>query len=360
MSCPAVAQQRVSAVFGADSRVEVYQAKDPKLRDLAGSTLVIVPGSSVAEIAGRGEARIETMPFESVEDDERRGWPLCPGEKFRGEPKVELNCTAFLVEPDLIVTAGHCVEGVKACKKNKYVFGFHLDRPGQNPAAVPLGEVYGCRDLERHNLDDDGADYALIRLDRPVKNHAPLRISAGGLAAPGTPLAVIGHPMGLPAKISSWGKVRKNKEDDEFFGAYVDIFMGNSGSPVFNLNTYEVEGILVRGPAQDFVIVSQEDFLCAKAAVYSERGTKDAQVTKIARVAPYIKRRAAPLALSLRKSGGGRVGQIPVVVLDRLDAQGGLFEHRDGVDRRVPAVDIGDAGHVELEGGAPDGVAVGP
>ena len=45
--------------------------------------------------------------------------------------------------------------------------------------------------------------------------------------------------------------------------------------------------------------------------------------------------------------------------LKRLDAHAGALEHRDRVHRRASAVQVGDAGDVELKRGAPDGVAVG-
>ena len=45
---------------------------------------------------------------------------------------------------------------------------------------------------------------------------------------------------------------RSQQSADAFFVANLDTYGGNSGSPVFNSDTHEVEGILVRGEA-DFV-----------------------------------------------------------------------------------------------------------
>ncbi len=62
---------------------------------------------------------------------------------------------------------------------------------------------------------------------------------------------MIGHPVGLPTKFAGEAVVRSNQQS-AFFVANLDTYGGNSGSPVFNSDTHEVEGILVRGET-DFV-----------------------------------------------------------------------------------------------------------
>ncbi len=57
---------------------------------------------------------------------------------------------------------------------------------------------------------------------------------------------MIGYPRGLPEKFSLHRKVANNS-DSSYFSADLDCFHGNSGSPVFNSKTLEVEGIFVRG-----------------------------------------------------------------------------------------------------------------
>ncbi|MDD5320391.1 MAG: hemopexin repeat-containing protein [Methylococcales bacterium] len=62
---------------------------------------------------------------------------------------------------------------------------------------------------------------------------------------------MIVHPVGLPTKFGGGATVRDNSPS-AFFLANLDTYGGNSGSPVFNSSTHEVEGILVRGET-DFV-----------------------------------------------------------------------------------------------------------
>jgi uncharacterized protein (UPF0297 family) len=59
----------------------------------------------------------------------------------------------------------------------------------------------------------------------------------------------IGSPLGLPLKNSGLGQVRK--KDDIWAVASLDVFHGNSGSPIFNTQNQAI-GILVSG-GPDFI-----------------------------------------------------------------------------------------------------------
>src|SRR5690606_6853870 len=115
-------------------------------------------------------------------------------------------------------------------------------------------------------------DYALVRLDRPVRNHRPLTL-AQSQSQSGDGVVVIGHPSGLPTKITDNAVVRSQK--GAYFVANLDTYGGNSGSAVFNENTLEVVGILVRG-AQDFRYDSQSQ--CYRSNVCAEDGCRGEDV----------------------------------------------------------------------------------
>jgi hypothetical protein len=111
---------------------------------------------------------------------------------------------------------------------------------------VSNSEIYrGVSLIERQEVDA-GPDWALVRLDRPVLNHRVVRIRRSGRIGDGQAVHVIGHPVGLPTKFAGGAMVRNNSPG-AFFVANLDTYGGNSGSPVFNSTTHEVEGILVRG-----------------------------------------------------------------------------------------------------------------
>src|SRR3712207_7306735 len=53
-----------------------------------------------------------------------------------------------------------------------------------------------------------GADWALVRIDRPVTNHSVVRIRRAGQIANNQAVHVIGHPVGLPTKVAGGAIVR--------------------------------------------------------------------------------------------------------------------------------------------------------
>ena len=206
---------------------------------------------------------------------------LCKEEAFY-EQRTGAFCSGSLVAPDVIMTAGHCVPSADECAKIKFVFGFAVKQKDVLPESVPAGEVYGCKELIGRRQVGDGADWALVRLDRKVAGHAPLKLNLTGAIADKTEVLVIGHPSGLPTKIAGGAHVRDGSKNG-YFVANLDTYGGNSGSAVFNSETGLVEGILVRGE-QDFVQKGD----CRVSNVCPADGCRGEDVTKISEVADQI------------------------------------------------------------------------
>lgn len=112
-------------------------------------------------------------------------------------------------------------------------------------------EIYSGVSIVGHQLVNDGPDWALVRIDRAVANHPVVQLRRTGKIGDAAAIHVIGHPSGLPTKFAGGAVVRDNA-NPAFFVANLDTYGGNSGSPVFNSATHEVEGILVRGET-DFI-----------------------------------------------------------------------------------------------------------
>jgi hypothetical protein len=83
-------------------------------------------------------------------------------------------------------------------------------------------------------------------------------------------LLVIGHPLGLPRKYSGRGQVMDNREPS-YFETDLDVNGGNSGSPVLNPDTLEVEGILFASFNDDFVPDETYDGRCDCALVCPDK-----------------------------------------------------------------------------------------
>jgi hypothetical protein len=131
-----------------------------------------------------------------------------------------------------------------------FVFGFAMINESTPVLTFDESDVYFCNELIAR-LQTADSDWALIRLDREVLNHAPLVTRRTGKIPDNQDLAVIGHTLGLPRKYADNAWVQENLSPGSF-QANLDTFMGNSGSPVININTYEVEGLLFAGNP-DFV-----------------------------------------------------------------------------------------------------------
>jgi len=259
-----LAQADNKVIYGADDRIDLHQTKDSRLLKLADSTVALF---AAMQVANRGPlAGLHTKPYGQT-------LQLCHDEPFYDQESGPY-CSGALIAPDIVATAGHCVEDEADCHRIKFVFGFAVKKKGELPYEVPSKDVYDCGRLLGREQTKDGVDWALVKLDRAVKGRAPLKLNRNGALANKTPLFVIGHPAGLPAKIAGGASVR-DASPAGHFTADLDTYGGNSGSPVFNAKTGLVEGLLTRGDV-DYVkrgscLVSN---VCAADACRGEDVTK--------------------------------------------------------------------------------------
>jgi V8-like Glu-specific endopeptidase len=251
-------------VYGKDDRVDLFSVQDEKVLRSADSTVMLIYTSSL-------EATEDGTAFATGGETLREGADVCAEEPF-AEQRNPGFCSGSLVGEDIVLTAGHCIEDEHACETTSFVFGFGYKTPDARLDTVPASEVYTCAAILDRKEIDDGADYALIRLDRKVVGHQPLPVGDSSKLEAGTRLYVIGHPTGLPMKVDQGGAVRDASPADHVVAA-VDTYHGNSGSPVFSSETHEIVGVLVRGEA-DFETVT-------KAAVAEGEEAASCELSKV-------------------------------------------------------------------------------
>ncbi len=247
-------------IYGTDNRVEVDDYGIPEIRQQAASVAGMVARWKLSP----SRANPNELEFPLVTYGREFG--LCESERFHSQVVLPV-CTGFLIAPDILVTAGHCIESEDDCDNFKWVFGY-----SEGMTSVNKDSVYGCKEVIKQKLEETKftiRDYAVIRLDRKVKGRSPLKYRKAGRPVFGTDLYVIGHPSGLPMKISDGATVKGwNAEERKspletllkrrfYLQANLDTYQGNSGSPVFNQETGKVEGILIEG-AEDFVFDEQQ------------------------------------------------------------------------------------------------------
>ena len=204
LNSPLAAQEvDPNVVYGADDRLDLYQVQNKKILELADSTVGLFEASDVS-LAG-ALAKLSTRPY-------GKGYNLCPEEPFY-EQSSGAFCSGSLIAPDVLMTAGHCITSAESCKGTKFVFGFGIKKQGQKTDSVAASDVYGCGSLIGREQVNDGADWALIRLDRPVTGHKALAVNRGAALKDGAPILVIGHPAGLPEGLGGASRAARPPTD---------------------------------------------------------------------------------------------------------------------------------------------------
>src|SRR5687768_6441145 len=165
-----------------------------------------------------------------------------------GEGKVS-SCSAALIGPDLILTAGHCRSHASTIPSGSFTLDYQTDAAGNRPAGYSP-KFYKLKQGIKSGYASPGAtgdlqpvggglDYGIIRIDTPP----------GGLGVPpltlrpdlppaGEEVFVIHHPRGATKKVSKKPEdpgcsVQFVQNNTVYFGGDVDN--GSSGSPLFDL-----------------------------------------------------------------------------------------------------------------------------
>ena len=264
------AQQKV--IYGTDDRQDVFEVTDPASLNDIESVVSLFSASDVVD-NGDETSTLQTQNFRTSQN-------LCPNERF-GEQPIGCFCSGFLVAPDIVATAGHCVNANNVTSV-RFVFGFRMLDAETAQTRVNNTEIYrGVSIIGREEIAT-GADWALVRIDRAVTDHPLAQIRTEGKVSDAQEVHVIGHPVGLPTKFAGGAAVRDN-EPEAFFVANLDTYGGNSGSPVFNSDTHVVEGILVRGET-DFAMSGT----CRVSLVCPSTGCRGEDVTRTTEFAIHV------------------------------------------------------------------------
>lgn len=276
-------------IYGDDSRVEVYDSPDERLRNLASSSFVaLIPRSHFGR-TGKGDIAIFTRPLADA-------FQVCPDARFASQPTAA-DCSGVLIDDDLVLTAGHCFTSDSACERFAFMFDYFFSAPGKfEPTG--WGDLYGCRRIVKRQITADTnpprIDYAIVQLDRTAVGRTPATFRTTPLSD-GEPLSVLGCVSGLPAKIDSGAHVISSRApNSDFFLLDSDTFQGSSGSGVFDANA-QLLGVLVRG-GEDYV--ERPDASCKVPKVVNTSGDGGMLRAGVGEEATYVARAIEGLCAS--------------------------------------------------------------
>lgn len=166
--------------------------------------------------------------------------------------------TAFLVGNGLALTAGHCIFKNSSYSIDKgqikttvLVFGSYLQkqrvgRKYQVTSPIDKSRVCKIKAIVYVSKNAKEGDWALLKLDKNPAGIAPLPIDFTNVIHTDISIYMLGHPYGTPLKYTHKGLiVSKTPEHEPQFETAIDVFAGNSGSPIFNAATHQVIGILI-------------------------------------------------------------------------------------------------------------------
>lgn len=244
------------AIYDEDNRVDYYKLKDEKVKELSRS-----------------------VAFQ-IYFDELRGWTfnrywellvrplsarnICHNERFAEQPVMRNDCTGVLIGPKHLLMPGHCITD-HYCKNDLFYYMFDYRRDDMETFNVKRdrNNFYKCKKLLKRVYNPQTAiSYAVLELDKTVKDRTPVKIAKEQMISTNEELLAIGHPAGMPLKVAKDAYV--TDQNKTHFLVSSDISGSSKGTAIFNARTYELEGMLISGTKE---YVTNDD-PCLRAPSY--------------------------------------------------------------------------------------------
>lgn len=175
-------------------------------------------------------------------EDFKNAFPfLHSKEPFRDQTVVDgYAFTGFLVDENVIATVRHGLNGMDV-RSLRFVFGYEMKDSETSNIKIPKENVYNGKSIIDCGPEGGDSDWALVEIDPPASGRKIAKLSKDKVLYK-QGVYVWGFPILLPLKFAG-GAYVCNDSSDIYFLTNLDIYSGNSGSPVFSSDTHEVVGI---------------------------------------------------------------------------------------------------------------------
>lgn len=266
----------LNSIYGKDDREIITNKSDRKIQELSKSIALIVQ----VDVLDSGMFKT-TIKAPSLQE----AMKMCVSERFVTRPAVA-GCTGFLVAPNILASAGHCFMDESDCATKKIIFDVDSKEQSKKGYSVNSNNVFSCARIisTMYDMNAPGEqDYSLIELDRAPRHREVLKLNMSKKIDNTANVFMIGHPYGMPLMLSRDSALINNNGIYQFTVG-LDSFEGNSGSPVFNSRTMQVEGILVNGQ-EDLVYDPKNE--CYRNNVYDGKGGEG--VFRASELPPFLK-----------------------------------------------------------------------
>jgi len=226
--------QRTAVVYGDDEREEVFTTQDPALQTLAKRSIVALIPTRNLNVQTPDTPQLDAPLLGDTLN-------LCDDQRFLQQPAAS-QCTGTLIDDDLVLTAGHCIPDLSACRQFRFVFDYTRSANSNMPALTD-DMIFHCRALIIRRLDLGGPgadglnlDLAIVQIDRPATpTFQPVSVhQATETLMLNDPLTAIGTPLGVPFKIDQGGRlVAPGPPTQDRFQATTDSLAPQSGRGLF-------------------------------------------------------------------------------------------------------------------------------
>ncbi|CBW27805.1 putative exported protein [Halobacteriovorax marinus SJ] len=237
-------------IVNSDDRHEI-QYSPLHIQEIAKSIAALIPKKNMTQLPN-GDYKLHGLSY--VDD-----LNFCSDERFVNEQKMIANCSASLIGRKDILTAAHCIDEDHGYSIRDYyiVFDYKFNAETKSHIVVPKSSVFEINKLKQYTFDFPGdKDIARLELKEAPKNRKILKLARKRISL-SSEIYMLGFPFGLPMKYHDNGYITSETtflNGQDSFTHSLDSFSVNSGSSIFDANTNEIVGVLVRGTGLNYTL----------------------------------------------------------------------------------------------------------